>query len=196
MTTIQLPAAATTRSLLTCAVVAAPLWAVVSLAQAATRDGFDLIQQPLSMLSLGSLGWLQIANFLIAGVLAVAGAVGLRRVTDGWVPRLVATYGLGMIAAGVFTMDPMGAPMTWHSFGHMIAGTVSFASLIAVCHVLGRRYRRAGEKRLAIVSRVAGTVLLVGDLWAMSGGVAGSLTLAIGAITAMLWVSFVAAQYR
>jgi hypothetical protein len=195
MTTIQLPAS-TTRSLLTCAVVAAPLWAVVSLAQAATRDGFDLTQQPLSLLSVGPLGWLQILNFLVAGVLAVVGAVGLRRVTDGWVPRLVATYGVGMIAAGVFTMDPMGAPMTWHSFGHMIAGTVSFASLIAVCYVLGRRYRRAGEKRLAIASRVAGTTLLVGDLWAMSGGQAGSLTLAIGAIVAMLWVSFVAAQYR
>jgi hypothetical protein len=195
MTTTQLPAA-TTRSLLTCAVVAAPLWAAVSLAQAATRDGFDLIRQPLSMLSLGPLGWLQIANFLITGVLAVAGAAGLRRVTDGWLPRLVATYGVGMFAAGVFTMDPMGAPMTWHSFGHMIAGTVAFASLIAACYVLGRRYSRAGEKRLAGASRVAGTALLAGDLWAMSGGAAGSLTLAIGAITAMLWVSFVAAQYR
>lgn len=78
----------------------------------------------------------------------------------------------------------------------MIAGTVSFASLIAVCHVLGRRYSRAGEKRLAVASRVAATALLVGDLWAMSGGQAGSLTLAVGAIAAMLWVSFVAAQYR
>lgn len=59
MTTIQLPAG-TTRSLLTCAVVSAPLWAVVSLAQATTRDGFDLTQQPLSLLSAGPLGWLQI----------------------------------------------------------------------------------------------------------------------------------------
>jgi hypothetical protein len=40
---------------------------------------------------------------------------------------------------------------------------------------------------------VAGTALLAGDLWAMSGGAAGSLTLAVGAITALLWVSGVAA---
>jgi len=30
----------------------------------------------------------------------------------------------------------------------------------------------------------------------MTGGKAGSLTLAVGAITAMLWVSVVAARYR
>jgi hypothetical protein len=53
--------------LLTCAVAAAPLWAVVSLAQAATREGFDLTHHPLSALSNGSLGWLQISNFLVAG---------------------------------------------------------------------------------------------------------------------------------
>jgi hypothetical protein len=48
-TAIRTPAATTvsstlvsTRSLLTCAAVAAPLWVVVSLAQAATREGFDL----------------------------------------------------------------------------------------------------------------------------------------------------------
>lgn len=42
--------------------------------------------------------------------------------------------------------------------------------------------------------RVAGTVLLIGDLWAMTGGTAGSLTLAVGAITAMLWVAVVCAD--
>ena len=44
------------------------------------------------------------------------------------------------------------------------------------------------------LNRLAGTVLLVGNVWAMTGGQAGSLTLAIGAITAMLWVSAVAAR--
>ncbi|MFC7646016.1 DUF998 domain-containing protein [Streptosporangium lutulentum] len=117
MTAVQLPAATTpasaptTRLLLTCAVVSAPLWAVVSLAQAATREGFDLIRHPLSVLSSGSLGWLQITNFLVAGVLTVAGATGLRRAMHGspggtWAPRLVLVNGIGMIAAGVFVMDP------------------------------------------------------------------------------------------
>jgi uncharacterized protein DUF998 len=207
MTAIQIPAAtSTTRSLLTCGAVSAPLWAVVSLAQAATRDGFDITRHPLSLLSTGSLGWLQIANFLVAGVLTAAGSVGLRRVLDSrWAPRLILLSGIGMFAAGIFTMDPgndfpagTGAPqgMSWHSYGHMAAGTVSFFALIAACYVLGRYFSRAGNRGYAIGSRVAGTALLVGDCWAMGGGQAGSLTLAVGAIAAMLWVSVVAARYR
>jgi hypothetical protein len=220
MTTIQIPAvttaasstSATTRSLLTCAAVAAPLWAVVSLTQAATREGFDVTRHPLSALSNGALGWLQITNFLVAGVLTVVGATGLRRVLNGtpggkWAPRLVRVNGIGMIAAGVFVMDPadgfpVGTPngmpktLTWHSYGHMAAGSIAFIALIAACYVLGRHFGRAGNRGYAIASRVAGTALVVGDLWAMSGGKAGSLTLAVGAITAMLWVATVAARYR
>ena len=219
MTAIQIPAATTasapsvtTRSLLTCAAVAAPLWAVVSLAQAVTRDGFDLTRHPLSMLSNGSLGWLQITNFLVAGVLTVAGAVGLRRALRGtpggtWAPRLVQINGIGMIAAGVFVMDPadgfpVGTPygmpesLTWHSYGHMAAGSIAFTALIAACYVLGRHFSRAGNRGHAIASRIAGTALLLGNGWAMSGGRAGSLTLAVGAITAMLWVATIAARYR
>src|SRR3954447_11634234 len=72
-----------TRVLLGCAAVAAPLWATVSLLQAATREGFDLTRHPLSALSNGSLGWLQITNFLVAGLLTIIGAAGLRRVMRG-----------------------------------------------------------------------------------------------------------------
>lgn len=64
---LSAPSSATTRSLLTCAVVASPLWAVVSLAQAVVREGFDITRHPLSALSNGGLGWLQITNFLLAG---------------------------------------------------------------------------------------------------------------------------------
>ncbi|TCO58639.1 DUF998 domain-containing protein [Actinocrispum wychmicini] len=205
MTAIQLRTAATTRTLLTCAAVAAPVWTVVSLAQAATREGFDITRHPLSALSNGEFGWLQILNFLVCGVLTVVGSVGLRRVVGGWAPRLVLVNGIGMVAAGLFTMDPgggfpVGAPdvptLTWHSYGHMLAGTVAFGALIAACYVLGRRFGKAGNRRDAVLSRIAGTALLVGDGWATTGGQAGSLTLAVGAITAMLWVAYVAARYR
>jgi hypothetical protein len=76
-----------------------------------------------------------------------------------------------------------------HAIGHMAAGSVSFLALIAACYVLSRRFARAGDRRAAALSVVAGTALLAGDLWAMTGGPAGSLTLAAGAVTAMLWVS-------
>ncbi len=112
-----------------------------------------------------------------------------------------------MIAGGLLVMDPadgfpvgtpagMPASMSWHSVGHMIAGSIAFFALIAACYVLGRHFGRTGHRRLAVASRIAGTVMLVGVGWAMSGGTAGSLTLAIGVITAMLWITTVAARYR
>jgi hypothetical protein len=203
--TVNVTATNRTRALLTCAAVGGPLWAAAALAQAATRDGFDLTRHPLSVLSNGSLGWLQITNFVVAGALTMLGAAGLRRaLTSRWLPRLVAANGAGMFAAGVFTMDPadgfpagtpygMPATLSWHSYGHMAAGTVAFAASIAACYVLARHFGRAGQRAAAVGSAVAGTALLAGDLWAMSGGAAGSLTLAVGAITALLWVSGVAA---
>ncbi|SEF23912.1 Protein of unknown function [Amycolatopsis pretoriensis] len=193
--------AATTSARLTCLAVAAPLWTTVSLVQAATREGFDLTRHPLSSLSTGSLGWLQIANFVLAGVLILIGAgrFGSGKV----VPRLLGVYGVGMIAAGLFPPDagngfpagtPAGPPATvsWHAIGHMAAGSVSFFALIAACYVLARHFARAGRRGDATLSVIAGTALLLGDGWAMSGGPAGSLTLAVGAIAAMLWISVTA----
>jgi hypothetical membrane protein len=180
--------------------VSGPLWAAVSLVQVATRDGFDLTRHPLSLLSTGSLGWIQIANFVVAGMLLLAGASIL---PGRWAPRLVRAAGAGMIAAGLLVMDPgMGFPagtqdtvptsMTWHAVGHMAAGSVTFAALIAACYVLARRYGAAGRRVLAVLAGVGGTALLLGFGWAMSGGTAGTLTLAVGAITAMCFLTVAA----
>ena len=204
MTALATRTVTSTRALLMCAAIAGPLWATVALAQAATRDGYDITRHPLSVLSNGSLGWLQITNFVVAGLLTIAGAAGLRRALPSkWLPRLVATNGVGLLAAGIFVMDPadgfpagtpsgMPASLSWHSYAHLAAGTIAFAASIAACYVLARHFARTGARAAAVGSAVAGSSLLVGDLWAMSGGAAGSLTLAIGAITAMLWVSGVA----
>ncbi|MFI6454020.1 DUF998 domain-containing protein [Streptosporangium amethystogenes] len=216
MTAVQsgtvVPVTPATRTLLACTVAAATLFTVVSLAQAFTREGFDLTRHPLSMLSTGDLGWLQIANFLVSGALTVAGAIGLRRVLRGapggtWAPRLILVNGVAMAAAGVFVMDPgdgfpagtpLGQPTTMSGSAllHMVAGSIAFTALIAACFVLGRHFSRAGRPGFAAASRLSGLVFALGDIWAMSGGQAGSLTLAIGAITAMVWVAVVAADQR
>jgi Protein of unknown function (DUF998) len=204
--------ASSTRLLLGCAAASLPVWAVVSYSQAFTRQGFDVTRHPLSALSNGSLGWIQIANFLVVGSLVVAGSVGLRRALRGtpggtWTPRLALVYGLGMISAGLLRMDPMdgfpvGTPagqptsMSWHSVGHMISGTIAFTAIIAACFVLGRHFSRVGERGLAVASRVAGVVFILGDGWAMTGGRYGALTLGVGVAVGMGWISLVAARLR
>jgi hypothetical protein len=48
--------------LLMCGIVAGPLFLAVWFVHAVTREGFDLTRHPMSLLSLGDLGWIQIAN--------------------------------------------------------------------------------------------------------------------------------------
>ena len=86
--------------------------------------------------------------------------------------------------------------MSWHSYLHLAFGTVSFATLIAACLVLGRYFGRQGRGGYAVASRLSGLVFAAGLVWAMTGGRAGSLTLAVGAFVAMLWLSAVYMRLR
>ena len=197
---------ARTRTLLGGLVAGVVVFGVVSFAQVFTRAGFDLTRFPLSSLSNGDLGWLQITNFLVSGTLTVIGAIGLRRAFRGtpggtWAPRLMLVNGIGMFLAGPFVLQggggfPVGDPgvpgMTASTIAHLVAGTVAFAAIIAACYVTGRHYARAGEHRMALGSRISGTVFLAGDLYSSAGGPAGALVLAVTALTAMTWMAVVA----
>src|SRR5215207_8820287 len=146
----------TTRALLAGGVVAGPLFIVVGLVQMLTRDGFDPTRHPLSLLSLGELGWIQLANFVVAGLLFVASAVGMRRVLHPgrgatWGPRLIGVYGAGLIMGGVFVADPaLGFPpgtpegipdqFSWHGAVHAVAPVLASLALVAACVVFARRF--------------------------------------------------------
>ncbi len=103
-----------------------------------TREGFDITRHPISQLSTGDLGWIQVATFVLAGLGALALAGGVGRVVAEEVgrralPMLLGIFGAGMIAAGVFVMDPengfpAGTPdgpvaqMSWHGITHLGCG--------------------------------------------------------------------------
>ena len=100
-----------TRILLLCGALAGPLFILTVLIEDYTRPAFNPRLQALSLLSLGEWGWVQIVNFVLAGVLNLLYAGGLwRRLHPGragtWGPILIGAYGLGLIAVGVFTTDP------------------------------------------------------------------------------------------
>jgi len=152
------PAATTrwTRALVTCGIVAGPVFLAVWLVQALTRAGFDPSRHPLSLLSLGELGWVQILNFVVCGLLYLACAVGARRVLRHgpgarWAPLLIGGIGVGLVMAGVFTTDagggfpagaPAGAPeqISWHGILHEVGFLITSVAWIGVCVVLARRF--------------------------------------------------------
>ena len=67
------------RALLACGVVGGPMYVIVTLAQALTRDGFDLRHHRFTLLTTGDLGWIHQSNMLLVGALMVLFAVGVAR---------------------------------------------------------------------------------------------------------------------
>jgi Protein of unknown function (DUF998) len=202
----------TTRRLLAGGALAAPLFVVSALAQAATRPGYDLTRHPVSVLSNGDLGWIQIGTFLVTGFLTLGYAVAARRVLPAgragtWGPVLLAVQGAGLVVAGAFRLDPLdgfppGTPagqpasVSWHAMVHNVAGSLAFLSMIGLCFVLARRFAATGYRRWAAAGRVCGVVFAAGLVWALTGGRDGALTLFVGVVAAWLWIAASAARLR
>jgi len=195
-------AGAATRKLLAGGVAAGPLYVVLGAAQALTRDGFDMRRHPLSLLSNGDLGWIQIATFIVAGVLALAGALGVRRLLHPgrggtWGPILLALWGIGLIGAGIFVADPgAGFPpgvvveegaMSRSGMLHFVFGAVAFYALIAACLVFARRFHGLGERGWALYSLVTGIGFLVVFGGIASGAASSALMLSFYAAVAWIW---------
>jgi Protein of unknown function (DUF998) len=189
-----------TPSALLAGLVAGPIFVAVAAAQMLAREGFDLGRHPMSMLSVGDLGWVQIANFIVGGVLAVAFAVGLRRALRGrgrattWGPLLIGVYGVGLIAGGVFVPDPAlgfppGAPegipaqLSWHAVLHAIAPPLAFLALVIACLVFARRFAGEGARGWAAYSVATAVVAFV------LAAPATSVGLFAGVIVGWLWVT-------
>ena len=173
-----------TRPLLVSGLGAGVLFPLAVLAQALTRQGFDLSVQPLSLLRLGGAGWIQVMNFILTGVLLIGFAIGLRRVLDSgpgrrWGPQLLGFYGVVLVAAGVFTVDPMygfppGAPeglpatMSWHAILHQITFLLAFLGLMIGLFVFGRRFWHLRARGFAayclLTGLVAPTLIVVSEL--------------------------------
>ncbi|GGO06457.1 DUF998 domain-containing protein [Microbispora bryophytorum] len=185
-----------TRSLLGYGVIAGPVYVGVSLAEALTRDGFDLTRHAWSLLANGDLGWVHIAVFVLTGAMTVAFAVGLRRAHGrGWAPRLLAVYGLSLLAAGAFRADPAGGfprgvpagEASWHGVAHLVSGGVGFACLVAACFVLARRCARSGQVVWAWSSRAIGVLFAAGFLAVASGAGATWANLAFTGAVVLGW---------
>ena len=200
------------RTLLGAGLVAGPLYVGVSLAQALTREGFDLTRHPWSALANGDLAWIQMSNLAVTGLLVIAFAIGLRRVLatgrgSRWAPRTVALFGLGMVVAAFLRADPVqgfptGTPagyqeVSWHGIGHMMAAGVGFIGIVAACFILARRFAAAGERRWAIASRAIGS-FFVASFAGLSGtgSSTGIIAFTLGVVAVFAWIAAVAVRYR
>jgi hypothetical protein len=215
-------AVAATRLLLTAGIVAGPLYVAVGLLQTAIRPGFDIRRHELSLMSNGDLGWIQISNLVVTGLLSIACAAGIRRVLrDGpggrWAPRLLVVYGLGLIAAGIFVADPMngfppGTPagsagsVSWHGLLHFVSGAIGFVGLISACFVLARHFAARRQRGWAAYSIATGVLFFAAFLGIAAGphqpdahlgfidATFVNLAFSVAVVLGWAWISAVAAR--
>jgi hypothetical membrane protein len=165
-----------TKMLLACGAVSGPLFVLVFLVGGLTRARYDSLRHPVSSLALGDWGWTQTANFIVAGLLTLAFAVGLRLALrpqkgSAWGPLLVGVWAVGLLGAGIFPTDPVsGYPpgtldrisgYSWHGALHDLFSLPAFVALAAACFVLGRRFAVRGERGWATYSAVTGAAFVL-----------------------------------
>ena len=202
-----------TRALLACGIATGPVFFGVAIIQILTRAGYNIRQNAISQLSLGDLGWIQITSFLLTGLLAVACAIGVRRMLKGqkggaWGALLVGTFGLGLIVAGIFPPDPAfgfppGAPagpgpipMSGHASLHAVGFFISMLSAIIDCFVFVRRFgavRQRGWFIYSLASGIAVPVLVVLSILLMSWA---GVIVALAGAAAFGWATATSARLR
>jgi hypothetical membrane protein len=148
------------RNLIRCGAIAGPLFIFIVLIQDYARAGFDPRTHVLSLLSLGDWGWVQIANFVLAGVLNVLFAIALWSLrasgessTAGSV--FIFVYGVLLVVVGLLVTDPSGgfppgAPElpgpSAHGVVHALGGLFAFVSLGAGLITFGVRALRNNHR--------------------------------------------------
>ena len=171
----------------------------------AHSPGFDLMHHDLSLLANGDLGWIQITNLVLTGLLVAAFAVGVRQALYAgrgrtWGPILLGIYGLGLIGAGFFTADPAfgfppGTPadahaISWQGLLHIITAGIGFLALIAACFVLARCFASRRQRGWAVYSFATGVIFFAafvgvaigsGQPWSVIG-------FWIGVVFAWAWI--------
>jgi len=113
------------------------------------RPGYDAVAMYISELSLGSRGWVQIANFVVFGALLLVFARGVvAELRDGKASRagpiLLAIIAGAFLLSGPFVMDPattIPEDLSLPGAVHLVLGAIVFSLMPASCVVLWRRFR-------------------------------------------------------
>lgn len=113
------------------------------------HQDYSAVSMYVSALSLGSLGWVQIVNFMVFGLLCglfapyVAAILSSGRASKAG-PILLSLSAFCFFFSGPFVMDPMGTATAASPHGtiHGILGAVAFLLMPIACFVFYSRFRQ------------------------------------------------------
>jgi len=157
--------------------IAGPLFTLMWIVEGAAHPGYNPLRHPVSSLALGNFGWMQVINFMVAGLLTLVFAVGLRltlRSQRGatWAPLLIAIWAIGLLGAGIFVTDPVsgyppGTPdlllnHTLHGNLHDSVSLLGFLALTVSCFVFASHFAARNERGWTIYSILTGILFPIG----------------------------------
>jgi hypothetical membrane protein len=153
-------------------VIGPALFWLVVIVDGATKPGYDARTQTISELALGERGWAQSANFIVLGLLMLTFAAGLHQLFPAGKasvcgPPLIALFGLGFVASGIFPTDPPrggATELTTSGAIHDLAFLVILAAVIVACFVFARRFRQEPNWRGYGLYSVSTSLLVLGLL--------------------------------
>lgn len=164
------------RWLLLCGVIAGPLFIITFFIAGTLHPHYSPMRNSVSALADGRLGWLQVANFEITGLLIMIFAFGIRRYfrqvhENTGRASLFVVVAVAVIGAGIFKTDmrgfyypgPFVIPLehTWHGTLHVMFSLTGFLVLATACFVFARQFRRWQLTGWANYSIVSGSGILV-----------------------------------
>jgi uncharacterized membrane protein len=132
-----------------CGILGPALFVIVFTLEGRLRAGYDPRSMFISALSLGPRGWIQIANFILLGLLLFAFTRGLAaefkgvKTARGGIVLLTIVACLYFIS-GPFVMDPTGTPTAQssvHGLIHGIAGGIVFLLMAIIPFTFLRTFK-------------------------------------------------------
>jgi len=150
--------------------VAGPLFWTTAMVEGILRPDYQPIRHPISSLSFGPRGGVQVANFLLAGTLYAGFAMALSRTTEEVsrsraIPIMVGGAASGLVLSGLLTADPVsgyppGTPdkavPTVVGTLHNLAGVPLMVGMSGAALVEARRSARRRQRIWAAYSAASG----------------------------------------
>lgn len=185
-------------------IIAGPFFIFSFLIQGAVRAGYNPLIHPVSALSLGNLGWIQIFTFIITGLLLFNYSLELRNIfsKSDWSLRLganlVMLLAFGQLAAGIFVVDlgtgyPPGTTAlsspTWHGVIHNLSSLTNFVGLPICFFIFANYFFKNHKANWAIYSVISGIIMIVASILRINVLSYGGLFQRIALVTGLIWLS-------
>ena len=148
--------------------VIGPVWVAATLISGLMRRHYSFAAQPISDLGIGSHAWIVNASLIVTGALALVFTLGFARLVPPWPKRtaacaLLATFGIGFAAAGIFHEPKPDGPLAVGGVLHFVLGFfVAMTSLVVALFLISSGLRtRPGWSGQATHARTAGLLVIV-----------------------------------